>query len=775
MFFKKDWLHDGASIILGFYIMTFHKRLIVTLIGALLTQQAYAEEVKQMESKALELDVISVKGILPDRLESVPGSFAVVDEKELEARRPFSIKEALNTVPGVNIVANEDPLGLALNIGIRGMDPRRTARTLLMEDGMPLHLGPYGDPSAHYSTPLERVGRIEVVKGSGQILYGPQTVGGMINFVTKPVPRNGFAGSVMATGGNNDFWGTHGNLGYGTERGGFMIDALKKKGDGIRENHDFDVEEFTLKGMVDLTDKQTLLAKLGYYQEDSHVSETGLGTIDYANNKYQAPTGNNDRFQHERKSIQLQHIFNLNDGFKLSTNAYYIDTWRSSYRQTDTAGGWDDADGSADGITAIDMNGAVGCVDVSTPNECGGRHRPRSYHVWGIEPRVDFSHKLFGIDNEAVVGFRYHDENIQRDQYRDDSPLTIDNLAWTIANGTHRESLHHTVKAKSAYLQNTLHINNWSLTPGVRIENYKTKQSILRAGSDTVGADGTPGGTGGLHGTKNQTEVLPGIGATWSGVKNTTLFGGVHRGFAPPRPDRDLNEVGGVYVTDQTKAELSTNFELGMRSKYIKGVSLESTFFHTDFDDIVVHSAAGSYVNGGKAIMSGLEFAGRLDFGTIYNTPHNVYLVGSYTNLFTAKFKRDGQAAGDGIVAGNRLAYAPKHLASVSLGYEHPVGLDARVGADYVSSQQPDAYTNGLFADGGLFLPGKALLSGYAGTIPSYTLLNASLNFKPVKSKASYFLSGHNLTDKEYLASRVDGMSAGRGRQVFGGIRFDFN
>jgi Fe(3+) dicitrate transport protein len=97
------------------------------------------------------------------------------------------------------------------------------------------------------------------------------------------------------------------------------------------------------------------------------------------------------------------------------------------------------------------------------------------------------------------------------------------------------------------------------------------------------------------------------------------------------------------------------------------------------------------------------------------------------------------------------------------------------VGADYVSSQQPDAYTNGLIEDGGLFLPGMALLSGYAGTIPSYTLLNASLNFKPVKSKASYFLSGHNLTDKEYLASRVDGMSAGRGRQVFGGIRFDFN
>ena len=51
MFFKEDWLHDGASIILGFYIMTFQKRLIVTLIGALLTQQAYAERLRKWNPK----------------------------------------------------------------------------------------------------------------------------------------------------------------------------------------------------------------------------------------------------------------------------------------------------------------------------------------------------------------------------------------------------------------------------------------------------------------------------------------------------------------------------------------------------------------------------------------------------------------------------------------------------------------------------------------------------------------------------------------------------
>ena len=218
----------------------------VALACSVMTALSHADE-------AIKLDKVEVTGILPEKLEAVPGSFNVIDEKELEARRPFSVTEALNNVPGINVVG-EDAFGLGLNIGIRGMDPRRTSRTLLLEDGMPLFLAPYGDPSAHYSTPLDRVSRIEVVKGSGQVLYGPQTVGGMINFVTKPVPKNGFAGSVSALGGNNDFYGLHANVGYGTELGGFMVDAIKKEGDGIREHQKFDVEEYTLKGQLNITE-----------------------------------------------------------------------------------------------------------------------------------------------------------------------------------------------------------------------------------------------------------------------------------------------------------------------------------------------------------------------------------------------------------------------------------------------------------------------------------------------------------------------------------------
>jgi Fe(3+) dicitrate transport protein len=100
-------------------------------------------------------------------------------------------------------------------------------------------------------------------------------------------------------------------------------------------------------------------------------------------------------------------------------------------------------------------------------------------------------------------------------------------------------------------------------------------------------------------------------------------------------------------------------------------------------------------------------------------------------------------------------------MASLNIGYEHPVGVNVRVGADYVSEQKP---TPNDFAP----------ITGQSGNIPSYTLINASASFKPAGSKTTFFLSGHNLADKEYLASRVDGMQAGRGRMVFGGVTIDF-
>ena len=48
------------------------------------------------------------------------------------------------------------------------------------------------------------------------------------------------------------------------------------------------------------------------------------------------------------------------------------------------------------------------------------------------------------------------------------------------------------------------------------------------------------------------------------------------------------------------------------------------------------------------------------------------------------------------------------------------------------------------------------------------------MSYTPAGQRYTVFLSGHNLTNRAYLVSRVDGMVAGRGRQIFGGVRYTF-
>jgi len=371
---------------------------------------------------------------------------------------------------------------------------------------------------------------------------------------------------------------------------------------------------------------------------------------------------------------------------------------------------------------------------------------------------------------------RLHWEDISREQLGvNGAPYNLSDTRRLIGSSASiREKMDHQVEAQSYYAQNTFYVKDWSFTPGLRVERYRIDKQIYAADGGTVGSDGSyteinnnPSLGSGLKYSVSQTKALPGFGVAWNGIKNTTVFAGVHRGFSPARPDRDLAAVNNVVLRNNTKAELSTNYEIGARSNYFKGINVESTLFHTAIDDMIVGVQDGAYRNGGKADMSGLELAGRIDFGTVYDTPHNVYLTGSWTNLFNAEFKSDGSLIRDwdetrgNFRSGDRLPYAPRNMGSLNVGYSHPIGVNFQAGADYMGEQLPTP--NNFPAS-----------TGHSGTIPSFTLLNASGSFKPAGSKTTFFVSGHNLADKEYLSSRVDGMQLGRGRMIFGGITYDF-
>jgi Fe(3+) dicitrate transport protein len=740
--------------------------------------------------------VIIVNGIVPEERRLIPGSFDVVDRIAIEERNPLTLRDQLLAIPGINVV-EEDAGGLSLNIGIRGLNPRRSTRMLLMEDGVPIALAPYGDPASHYAPPIERVERIEVVRGSGQILYGPQTVGGMINFVTTPIPTDGPMLRGEARGGTRGFYGVQASAGTGTEKASFLIEATARGGDGIRESHGFDLWEVVGKGRLAIGADHELRVRASYYEESSNITESMLGAREFALNPRQAPTGAFDRFLLDRTHLQANHIWTPSETVRLTTTAYWVRTFRASYRMISKPGAWsDDADarGRATGFSTLDRcfnrrnpepgtgGSATNQITPEAAEQCGGRWRPREFTHYGIETRMDADHNLFGLENTLTAGVRWHQEDIQRDQFRDPDPAIRDfAFARTLTGGAHREDVGIDVQALSGYLQNSITAGAVTVTGGVRVEHVENTTLTRRADGREVGVEAS----------RSDTTLLPGLGAVWQVGAGTEIFAGVHLGFAPPRPDRD---VGSAIAVD-IEPEQSTNWELGFRSQAADGVSLSGTLFQTDFRQIVIGSAAGRFINGGRSRQAGLELAGRIDTAPMTGSDHNFWLQSAYTFVPTAKFLNtsdvalnrgdggvigapcvtgDGCRNGNGIIAGNRLPYAPRHTVSLSVGYRHPAGVEARFGLDHRSSQQPDSFASVLDTTINAVGCSDRDCSGLAGTIPAVTLFNAGLSVTPGNGRVSFFATAWNLFDKRYLASRRDGMVLGNPQTIVGGVRLRY-
>ncbi|MEJ7731597.1 MAG: TonB-dependent receptor plug domain-containing protein [Polyangiaceae bacterium] len=136
-------------------------------------------------SAPIEVQVI---GDRADSLRRLPGSGTVIGQEQLDRAQPREVSEMLSRVPGLAVRQGIDG-GNRMDISVRGIDAQRGRRVLILEDGVPQAINPYGEPDLYYTPPVERLRGIEVVKGAGSILFGPQTIGGVINFLTLSPPN----------------------------------------------------------------------------------------------------------------------------------------------------------------------------------------------------------------------------------------------------------------------------------------------------------------------------------------------------------------------------------------------------------------------------------------------------------------------------------------------------------------------------------------------------------------------------------------------------------
>lgn len=656
-----------------------------------------------------------------EMLRRIPGSVDALTGDELQAAHVFTTSEAIRKVPGV-VARDEEGLGLRPNIGIRGLNPTRSSKTLLLEDGVPTTYAPYGDNASYYHPPIERFSRIEVLKGSGQIAYGPVTVGGVVNYIT-PDPPARRSTTVSLQGGNNDFFTGHVGFGGTWQGAGLLLDVMRKQADGAREHIHSDLNDISAKWVQQLAPARNLSVKANYYGEDSQVTYSGLREDEYRANPRQNPFSNDD-FQGDRGGASATYRALVGESIAFTTTAYAQVFRRHWWRQSSS---------SAQRPNDAGDPACGGMANLHTT--CGNEGRLRRYTLAGVEPRVRVSHRAFGIAQETDAGVRLHLEAQERRQENGATP--------TARSGALVENNRRTAAAVSAFAQHRILLDRWTVTPGVRVEHMRYARTNRLAS-----------GGAGVTGETSLTEVIPGLGLAFAGSPQHTLFAGIHRGFAPPRVEDVIsNTTGGVVELDP---ERSWNLEAGVRTRPATGLRLDATVFQMDYaNQIVPASLAGgvgaSLTNAGETLHRGIEASAAFDTEALTAGAHDVYARASLTWIPVAEYAgaRFSGVSGFGSVSvsGNRLPYAPETLATVTLGYRHALGLDVQIEAQHMGDQ---------FGDDLNTIAGTP--DGQRGLIPALTMWNAAATWRVKALRSSFFVAVKNLADTTAIVDRARGI-----------------
>ncbi|MGQ0457390.1 MAG: TonB-dependent receptor domain-containing protein [Hyphomicrobium sp.] len=703
-------------------------------------------------------EVATSGALIKDRqgLLDLSGSGAVVTGEELYTSHVFTTNEALRKVPGV-VVRDEEGFGIRPNIGIRGMNPTRSTKTLLLEDGIFLTYAPYGDNASYFHPSSDRFESIEVIKGMDQLLYGPQTISGAINYIT-PNPPKTPAGFAALTGGSRDY--INGQFNYGGWSGPFggLVDYVYKEGDGARDNTHHQIQDVSVKGIAQVSSESAFIAKFNYFNEDSQVTYSGITDAEARSFGIRYNPFKNDEFNTERFAGSLTNNWDMNQNVSVATKLYFSQFDRDWWRQASTT---TDSQCNPSVPTFLADRAAGVAIDV---DDCNSRQgRLRSYYARGLEQRWTFDYPVTEtIANTLKTGFRLHSEDQQRLQVNATSPR---GTSGPVSENNEREAT-----AISLFAHNKLSFGAFSITPAVRYEDI----DYTRTNKPTATSSAT------TRGTAEFQEFIPGVSVGFEPAKNVLFFAGIHEGFAPPGV-ADVISGGGGSV--DTNPEKSTNIEIGFKTSPLIGLLLDGTYFRNDFDNLIaVGSIAGgglSNVAQGEALFEGFELGGRVDSNKWTGANWNVYGQLAWTYLWQAEQSSAFRDAVTGAIvagslAGNRQPYAPEHTITARIGY----GLrnfDAHVEIVYIDEQFADFQNFNSAAEatgstGGILNS----LNGRFGKIDDYVIFNAGVTYTYEPTNTDIFLAVKNVFDEEYIADRTRGILPGAPRLFHVGLKQNF-
>ena len=201
-----------------------------------------AGEVEDQKIKTLDEVVVTATKTEETR-KNVPNPVILYDEYDIDVAPALSIGELIANDPGIDWRIQGDAGGAAQTIHIRGMS---TNATQVFVNGVNINSPSLGLAEVG-RLPVNNIGNVEVVKGSGSLLYGTGAMGGTVNIFTKKPAKDKIDLRLNGGAGTNHSYhlGFENGL-FFTKTLGYYLTANYDETEGFRSNSDLDHKDVSI-------------------------------------------------------------------------------------------------------------------------------------------------------------------------------------------------------------------------------------------------------------------------------------------------------------------------------------------------------------------------------------------------------------------------------------------------------------------------------------------------------------------------------------------------
>jgi iron complex outermembrane receptor protein len=464
----------------------------------------------------------------------VAGNVTVIDREAIEKSGARDVPELLRRESGL-FVSNDIGNPEGYRVEARGFNNGggNGSALLVLVDGRRLNEADssFIDWSLVH---LDRVERIEIVRGPVSALYGDNAMGGVIQIITRDgggplhAELNGRFGSYQEATGSLLAGGS-----YGPFRGSLYADGYTN--DGYREHSDFDSHMFT--GNLGWTPCETAFFELASGYSSDHRNRPGTLTqaqIESLGRDAQQPFTDNDDSAHETW-LRGRTQWTPSEDVKVQLLPYWRDRGdHGAFRNTNP-----DPFQQFDFLFGTDTNS------------------------WGGSGQIEVDLPIAGFQNRAIAGFEFLRDDVDR------TSEAISSFCTPSCTGDTRVQR----RIWSGFVQDELNIlESLLLTAGFRYDDAKYW-------GDSVSTD--PFSTTVQELSRSPNAVSPRAALSWRFLPASSAYFSYARGFRFPNFDESIGFAGDLF---DLRPQRSNSYEIGLKQRSEK-FSANLAFYWMDVEN----------------------------------------------------------------------------------------------------------------------------------------------------------------------------------------------